>query len=217
MSATTASKPPAVVCPALESGDRMDAAEFHWRYERRPDIKKAELIDGVVYVASPPNFSRHGVPRFNLIGQLGSYTSRAPGIVGAVNPSMLVGGMDEPQPDVALYWDAAHGGQTQLDGEGWLVSAPDLVAEVAHSSRSYDLTVKKDLYRRIGVREYIVWQVEDGRIDWWRLDDGSYVPLAPDESGAVHSVVFPGLALNVPSLLAKVPGTKLPRRLRSRK
>ena len=32
---------------SLENGDRLTRAEFERRYEARPDIKKAELIEGV--------------------------------------------------------------------------------------------------------------------------------------------------------------------------
>jgi Putative restriction endonuclease len=214
----TDAPPATVTClPALESGDRMDAAEFHWRYSLRPDLKKAELIDGVVYVASPVNTQKHGSPHYNLVGAFWAYSHVTAGVVGADNSTIKLdraasGRVNEPQPDVALYWDAEHGGSTRVDADGWLTSAPDLVAEVAYSSLSYDLTVKKDLYRRIGVREYVVWQVEEGRIDWWELREGEYRPLPPDATGAVHSVVFPGLVLDVLALLKAVPAVQLPPR-----
>ena len=217
MSALAVSSPREFACPALESGDRMDAAEFHWRYERRPDIKKAELIDGVVYVASPVNTQKHGSPHFNLVGAFSAYAHVTDGVIGSDNSTIkldksALGRGNEPQPDIALYWDSGHAGQTRLDADGWLISAPDLVAEVAYSSRSYDLGDKKELYRRIGVREYVVWQVEEGRIDWWQLLDGQYVSLLPADHGVIHSLVFPGLKLDVPALLSQVPAAKLPKR-----
>jgi hypothetical protein len=46
----------------LESGDRLTRAEFHRRYCARPDIKKAELVKGIVYVASPVRLGMHGEP-----------------------------------------------------------------------------------------------------------------------------------------------------------
>ena len=45
--------------PPLESGDRLTRAEFERRYEAMPELKKAELIEGVVYVSSPVRFDRH--------------------------------------------------------------------------------------------------------------------------------------------------------------
>ena len=190
----------AAACPALESGDRMDRDEFHRRYLLRPDIKKAELINGVVYVASPVRITQHASPHFRLITKLGVYAEATPGVEGADNGSILIGPRDEPQPDVMLFWDEAHGGQLQLDDEGYAVTPPELAAEVSASSLSYDLHDKKDLYQRAGVRENIVWQVEEGRIDWWILVDGVYTPRAPDAGGVIHSVVFPGLDLDVRAL-----------------
>lgn len=199
-------------CPALQSGDRMDAAEFHWRYSLRPDIKNAELINGVVYVSSPVNLTKHGSPHFDLIVELGSYKKRTRGVVAGDNSSLLLGGDNEPQPDVLLAWDRAHGGRLELDKDGNIVSVPDLVAEVSYSSRSYDLHDKKELYRRIGVQEYIVWQVEEGRIDWWQLVDGAYEPLSAGSDGQIASAVFPGLVLDIPGLLVLSPAAELPLR-----
>lgn len=61
---------------------------------------------------------------------------------------------------------------------------------------------KKRAYRRNGIREYIVWQMFENKLDWFSLKEGEYVPLAPDEAGVVQSQVFPGLWLPVPALLA---------------
>ena len=60
---------------------------------------------------------------------------------------------------------------------------------------------KKHVYRRNGVREYIVWRVRDGEVDWFELTDGEYVLREPDAAGVIESVQFPGLKLNVPALL----------------
>lgn len=45
--------------PPLENGDRLTRQEFELRYTAASDIRKAELIEGVVYVASPVRASRH--------------------------------------------------------------------------------------------------------------------------------------------------------------
>jgi hypothetical protein len=39
--------------PLLEAGDRLSRDEFERRYERMPHLKKAELIEGIVYLPSP--------------------------------------------------------------------------------------------------------------------------------------------------------------------
>lgn len=188
-------------CVVLESGDHMDAAEFHRRYLLHPYLKKAELIDGVVYVPSPARSPQHGNPQFRLIGKLSQYSERIPGVTGDDNATLRLGPKNEPQPDVMLRWDAAHGGRSRLDEDGYVTGVPDLIAEISGSSHSYDLHEKKELYRRIGVQEYLVWQTEDGRIDWWELAHGEYVPLPVDADGFIRSRVFPGLVLNPAELL----------------
>ena len=75
------------------------------------------------------------------------------------------------------------------------------MAEVASSSVSIDLTTKLHVYRRNGVREYVVWRVLDRAVDWFVLRDGQYARLVPDEEGLLRSEIFPGLWLDVPALL----------------
>ena len=64
VSSTTA-KPPVARqsgVPPLENGDRLTRDEFERRYEAMPHLKKAELIEGVVYVPSPVRYRHHGAP-----------------------------------------------------------------------------------------------------------------------------------------------------------
>jgi len=46
--------------PPLENGDRLTRAEFERRYEAMPELKKAELIEGVVHMPSPVRQRYHG-------------------------------------------------------------------------------------------------------------------------------------------------------------
>jgi hypothetical protein len=56
----------------LETGDHLTREEFHRRYSARPDIKRGELVEGVVYVASPARFDRHGEPHGLVVLWLGT-------------------------------------------------------------------------------------------------------------------------------------------------
>ena len=186
---------------SLESGDRLTRAEFHRRYCARPDIKKAELVEGVVYVASPVRLSKHGAPHAAMVAILVSYAARHPGLAAfADNSTVLLDPDNEVQPDVMLF-RLEHGTARENDA-GYVEGAPDLVVEIAASSASYDLHDKKNAYRRAGVREYVVWRVEDEAVDWFRLEDGAYIAAKPDEQGVYESTGFPGLRLAVPQLLA---------------
>jgi Uma2 family endonuclease len=106
---------------------------------------------------------------------------------------------NEVQPD-ALLRRVSRGASTISD-KGYVIGPPELVIEVAYSSAAYDLHEKRNVYRRTGVQEYLVWRVDDQAVDWWELADGVYTALAPDADGAIRSKVFPGLTLDVPALL----------------
>lgn len=183
--------------PPLESGDRLSREEFHRRYEQRPDIKKAELVDGVVYVASPVR-TDHSAAHGAIVTWLGVY-SAAHDDLGMNDNITLILGDSEVQPDVILR--RLENGTSTVTTDRYLQGSPELIAEVAASSASYDLHQKRALYERSGVQEYIVWQVYDRAIRWFRLRDGQYEDLAPGEDGIIESHVFPGLRLDVDSLL----------------
>src|SRR5689334_21690709 len=90
------------VVPPLENGDRLSRAEFERRYEAMPHLKKAELIEGVVYVGSPVRYTQHGQPDFDVQTWLGTYRVATPGTVGAGNTTVRLDLDNEPQPDVLL-------------------------------------------------------------------------------------------------------------------
>ena len=140
----------------------------------------------------------------NVISPAGSGTTRLPrrGSRRADNSTVRLDLDNEPQPDAFLFIDPARGGQARISQDDYLEGAPELVAEVASSSASYDLHVKLHVYRRSGVREYLVWRVLDRQIDWFVLREGRYEPLAPGSDGILKSTVFPGLWLDPSALLS---------------
>lgn len=185
----------------LENGDHLTRAEFEQRYSAMPEIKKAELIEGIVYMASPLRFEPHAESCGDLIGWLGNYKVATPTVRLGDNPTVRLDIDNEPQPDAVLLIDASAGGQTQLSPDGYIEGAPELVAEIAASSATLDLHDKKRVYRRNGVQEYIVWQVFEQKIDWFSLQDEDYVSLVPDGDGIIRSRIFPGLWLAIAPLL----------------
>lgn len=187
--------------PPLENGDRLNQLEFERRYNLMPHVKKAELVEGVVYMASPLRFEAHAEPHGDLIIWLGNYKVATPGVRLGDNPTVRLDLDNEPQPDAVLLIDASAGGQSYLGEDGYIEGAPELVAEIAASSAAIDLGDKKRAYRRNGVQEYIVWQVFDQKIDWFSWQNGDYVSLLPDEDGVIRSSIFPGLWLQVAAML----------------
>jgi Uma2 family endonuclease len=188
--------------PPLESGDRLTRPEFERRYAAALHIKKAELIEGIVYVASPLRFQQHAEPHGRLVTWLGTYTAFTPGTLSGIEPTVRLDLDNEPQPDIVLILDEAVGGQARLTQDGYLEGVPELVVEIAASSAAIDTGSKLQAYRRNGVGEYIVWQVFENRLEWFQLVEGEYRSLIPDQNGIICSRVFPGLWLAVEALLS---------------
>lgn len=184
-----------VPLPPLESGDRLARVEFERRYHLYPEIKKAELIEGEVYVASPVYVKKHGNPHFDLVGWLAVYRAATPGAVGSDNATVRLDLENEPQPDILLRLEPELGGKSSITEDDYLEGAPEFVVEIAASSVSYDMNKKKRMYACNGVREYLVAQAYEQRVDWFVLRPEGYEVLPPDEKGVVRSEVFPGLWL----------------------
>jgi Uma2 family endonuclease len=157
---------------ALENGDHLTAPEFLRRYEARPDVKKAELIEGIVYMGAPVRIRSHAAPDSLVSAWLVSYAAHTPGTLAAANGTVQLDLDNAPQPDSLLLILPECGGQARFDGSDYLIGAPELVVEVAASSRSIDTREKLTAYRRNGVREYLIWRTLDGQFDWFRLAEG---------------------------------------------
>jgi Uma2 family endonuclease len=187
--------------PLLKDGDHLTVEEFERRYEAMPHLKKAELIQGVVYMPSPVRYEDHGQQHFDLITWAGYYRTFSHGIEGGDNTTLrLPLGVNEPQPDAFLRISPLHGGQSLTSSDGYVVGAPEWVGEISASSASYDLHQKLDAYQLNGVQEYLVWRVEDRAIDWLVLRDRKFQPLK-GRGGVFRFRVLPGLHLDVAAVL----------------
>ena len=186
--------------PPLESGDRLTRQEFERRYTAASDIQKAELIEGVVYVASPVRANRHARPHGAIMAWLGAYWIASPGVDLQDNATVRLDTDNEPQPDALLRIEPEVGGSSSISEDDYIEGSPELIVEIAASSASYDLNDKLNAYCRNGVQEYIVWQAYENRLDWFSLQKGRYVLLQPDEKKIIRSQVFPGLWLSVDAL-----------------
>ncbi len=183
--------------PTLAEGDRMDREEFHRRYLLRPDLHRVELIEGVVYMPMPISWTDHADPHKFMVAWAAVYEAGHPGIKAGTPASVFLDGRNQPEPD-ALLFSTASG---ILGADGYLHGAPEVVIEIANSTLTRDLREKKDAYERNGVREYIVWRVQDYAIDWFQLRNGRFERREPGADGIIASEVFPGLRLNVTKAL----------------
>ncbi len=185
--------------PPLENGDHLTLAEFEHRYSAMPHLKKAELIEGIVYMASPLRIRQHGNPHSSIIGWLMVYQAYTPGVQLGDNCTVRLDADNEPQPDALLRIETD--GQSTISEDGYVEGAPELIAEIAASTVSIDVHDKLKVYRRNQVQEYIVWRVDDQELDWFRLVEGKYIQLIANKKGIISSEVFPGLWLDKQALL----------------
>jgi Uma2 family endonuclease len=181
----------------LRAGQRLSRAEFLRRWEAMPELKFAELIDGVVYLPSPQT-SDHGRIQFTVNTWLGVYVASSPGCDGGSQSTWLMM-RSAPQPDSYLWILPEFGGQSSMRGK-YHVGAPELAAEICYSSTVYDFGVKKALYESAGVQEYVAFIVEEQEVRWHRLVNGAYRLCRPAAKGVFHSNTFPGLWLDEPAL-----------------
>lgn len=187
--------------PLLEPGDRLSREEFERRYQGMPHLKKAELIEGVVYMPSPARAKKHSIPHSHLCTWLGVYASETPGTECADNSTVRLDLDNEPQPDLLLMKLPEMGGQARFSPDDYIEGAPELAVEIVASSQSYDLHQKKNAYRRNGVREYLAWITGERKICWWELLQGRYEEITAGADGLLKSKVFPGLWLDTSALL----------------
>jgi Uma2 family endonuclease len=178
----------------LTTGQKMSREEFLRRWEDLPELKKAELIDGVVHVSSPVS-PDHGFHDSSLIWWLSQYAFSTPGCQCGNNITWTMR-KDAPQPDSFLRILPAWGGQSR-DGIKYCEGAPELAVEICVTSTEVDFGPKLRLYERAGVQEYITAETLRRRLVWRLLEGGVYVAQQIPEDGILRSQVFPGLWLDV--------------------
>lgn len=184
--------------PPLENGDRLTLIEFERRYHAMPKVK-AELIEGMVYMASPLRIRQHGEPHARIMTWLGNYWAATPGVGLADNTTVRLDADNEPQPDALLRIEI--GGKSYISDDDYVKGAPELIVEIAASTVSLDLHDKLKVYRRNQVQEYLVWRVYDRQFDWFSLKSGEYIQIEANADGVICSEIFPGLWLEKLALI----------------
>lgn len=183
----------------LAAGDKLTREEFLRLWESHPEIKRAELIGGIVYMPSPVSV-QHGEMDGRLGAWLGVYQASTAGTAfGHSVTSFLMG--DMPQPDLHLRILPEYGGGSWVGGS-YLHGPAELLVEICRSSAAYDLHVKYDLYQAAKVPEYLAVLLYEREIRWHVLEGDAYQRLSPDADGLLRSRIFPGLWLDGQALLA---------------
>lgn len=188
-----------VLPPPLREGEHLTREEFIRRWEAMPDLKHAELLDGVVYMPSSVAYP-HNSFHYRIAHWLGHYEDATPGCEGGAEGTWLLAPDSAPQPDLSLRLLSS--GQSSVVNN-LLTGAPELVIEVSYSSAARDLGIKSDIYRRHGVREYLVILAKENDVLWREVVRGRYRKIEPDTDGVLQSGVFPGLRLDPAALWSK--------------
>jgi Uma2 family endonuclease len=186
--------------PPLNDGDHLSRTEFERRYQAHPEIKKAELVEGIVYLQTAVHFEQHGRPHSDVVAWLGVYCAATPSVLGGDNATVRLDFENEVQPDALLRLEPEHGGHSHVTEDDYWEGPPELIVEIAASSAAYDLHDKRRVYGRAGVQEYLAVQMYEQWVDWFVLREGVYETLTSDEDGVLRSEVFPGLWLQPAAL-----------------
>jgi len=182
----------------LNNGDHMSQTEFHRAYKNTPENFRAELVGGIVFVASPLK-KGHGENHLPLGSAFFAYETVTPGTVSGDNSTIMLGEHSEPQPDLYLRVEPEYGGQSIVTEDDYISGAPELVAEIALSSSAIDLNLKRQDYARHGVREYMVLLPMEKEFRWFDLSRDRENALPIDS--ICRSRAFPGLWIHVKALL----------------
>ncbi len=169
----------------------VDVDQFYAEVE---DGQKADLIDGVIYMASPDSLNADDVFGF-VRGLLWSFVEakRIGGRICGSRVAFILDRYHAPEPDIAYLR------QDRLDEQkGKRVHGPpDLAIEITcEESRDRDHGVKKSMYETAGVREYWIIDPEQNRLDFYVLQDGKFSPVTPEEGHIFRSTVIPGFWLD---------------------
>jgi Uma2 family endonuclease len=196
--------------PPLEPGDCLDQKTFHERYEAMPDDFRAELIGGIVFVSSPLRIT-HSRHHMALGAWLWLYEQETAGVQAFDNVTVVLGPKSEPQPDGCLIIEPERSGQAHFEDD-YVHGAPEWMAEIASSTETIDLHLKKADYEKAGVKEYVVVALRQQRVFWFVARKGRFEELSPRGDGILRSQVFPGLWLD-PKALLNLDGRRLRRAL----
>jgi Uma2 family endonuclease len=184
--------------PELRNGDHMKQEEFHNIYEQMPEAFKAELVDGTVFVAMPLG-KPHAMGHARLAGVFDAYSAHTIGTEVLIEATTILGTDDEVQPDLQMRISPAYKGQSRDSHDRYVLGAPELICEIAYSSKAIDLHMKRKRYESAGVCEYIVFCLEPRQVCWF--DFANKTRTNTGEDGILRSRVFPGFWLSHQGLL----------------
>ncbi len=176
----------------VEVAERMTAEAF---FRHAPEDRKAELIDGVMIMPSPPTVRHERLVGF-LFTLVRMYCEDHDlGEVHGSRTAVMLAEDQVAEPDVLFVAKA----RAAIIRDAGVFGAPDLVIEVLSASTiAYDRGPKFRAYERAGVRE--LWLIDPygpAGTEFYQRAGEAFKPAMPDADGILHAVALPGFKLNV--------------------
>jgi Uma2 family endonuclease len=153
------------------------------------DGQKADLIDGVIYMASPESTDANDLFVW-LIHLLGGFVeSKELGKVYGSRVAFRVSEHQSPEPDIAFIRKE----REHLIRKGYVDGGPDLAIEiVSPESVDRDYERKPKQYQNAGVGEYWIIDQLERKVTLYRLDiKGQFREVKP-RKGVLSSEMVPG-------------------------
>jgi Uma2 family endonuclease len=158
-----------------------------------PDGEKADLLDGVIYVASPDNTIAADLNGwlYSLIYTFVEVIDLGKAYVSRV--AFRIGPKRGPEPDIGFVPKELESMRTR----GYIDGPPSLAVEiVSPDSVSRDYVQKRAIYEEAGVREYWIIDPDAKRATFLRLREGHFKTVTPARH-IFHSQVLPGFFVDV--------------------
>jgi Uma2 family endonuclease len=154
-----------------------------------PDGQKADLIDGIIYMASPDTYENNDLFAF-LFAVMRLYAEdRELGKILGSRMAFRLAERSGPEPDVAFIRSERLG----LAGGGFFPGHPDLAVEVVSGeSVERDYVTKRELYRKAGVSEYWIIDEHFKRVTMLRLGPRKRYHEVKPRRGIYRSLTLPG-------------------------
>ncbi len=168
-----------------------------------PDEERWEIIDGVAYDMTPAPIIRHQDIAGNLFSILKIMLKERPCMVFIAPTDIILSDHDVVQPDVFVVCDKNKITEKNIQG------APDLVAEVLSPSTSKkDRWIKKELYEKYGVLEYLIIDPVGEYIERYSLGNNGKFDQgeAFDAEGVMQLKSLSGLEISVQDVFRKSIG-----------
>jgi Uma2 family endonuclease len=159
------------------------------------DGNKYEIIEGEL-IMSPAPFTIHQIVKGNLYFEMRKFiVDKKIGTIFDAPTDVVLSETNIVQPDILFILKD----NSYIITDANIKGVPDLVVEVISPSTGYyDLTSKKDIYEKFGVREYWIVDPKKQRIEIYENTGQKFeLNQRAEKEGKITSQVLKGLQLSL--------------------